>query len=793
MRRGIALALVTRLLLGLAGIVLVLYVLMRGYAAALSVPSFASVKQQSASSYVTILDRQGHILEQLRENFVERRVDWFVLEDFSPELIQAVQDSEDRRFFSHWGVDYLALFQASFDHLRGKAQRGASTISMQLVGLLMDSNKQGRRGYGQKLQQIIYAQSLEMAWSKEEILEAYLNLVPLKGETIGVPSASRTYFQKFPSGLNQAESAIIAAMLRAPNASPERLTQRACALLEYRHGSCQFLARVIDNALRNPQVSMPADIHLAPHFARRYLALKGQQTPLAGQALQTSIYRPLQAFVVQRVQQRLQELFANQVQDAAVVVLHNQTGEILAYIGSSGQLTAALHVDHAQALRQAGSTLKPFLYAQAIDEQRITAASLLNDALLNLSEQTGLYVPQNYDRHFRGWVSVRTALASSLNIPAVRLMTMVGAESFWRVLKQLGLPLNQDAEFYGYSLALGSADIDLLSLTNAFRALANQGVYSPVQWFLSDSALVQESGAPTNEPARVQESDALTNEPTRIQEADALVHNSGQMLEDTTIGAQRVFSAEASWIVGNILADRQARAITFGLDSALSTPFWSAVKTGTSKDMRDNWTVGWSSTYTVGVWVGNSSGASMRDITGVSGAGPIWHDVMQYLHKEHASFAPTRPPRIVEQEVHFQENLEPKRLEYFLPGTQMSEVRLADTLQVQSRLFIETPADNMIIALDPDIPMSQQKVLLQAKQLGGSVQQPLWWRVNGEKVSADNPYALAILPGRYTIELMQEAEQVLDTVSLQVRGARLKSTAEEKSADEKFTDDVGAE
>ena len=783
MKRGMALARLSRLLLGLACLVLVCYVLMRGYAATLSVPSFASVKQQNISSYVALLDRQGQMIEQVRENFVERRLEWFALEDFSPEIIQAVQDSEDRRFFSHWGVDYLALFQASLDHVRGQAQRGASTITMQLVGLLLETSKQGRRGYGEKLQQIMYAQSLEMAWSKEEILEAYLNLVPLRGETLGVPSASRTYFQKFPTGLNQAESAILAAMLRAPNASPERLTQRACGLLEYRGRSCQFLSRIVDNAVRNPQVNMPADIHLVPHFARRYLALKGNNTPLAGQAFRTTIYRPLQEFTVQRVQQRLQELFAHQVQDAAVVVLHNQTGEILTYVGSSGQLTTAQHVDHAQALRQAGSTLKPFLYAQAIDEQRITAASLLNDALLNLSEQTGLYVPQNYDRHFRGWVSVRTALASSLNIPAVRLMTMVGAEPFWRVLKQLGLPLNQEAEFYGYSLALGSADIDLLSLTNAFRALANQGMYSPVQWFLSDSPL--EQGSETLANALEQEGEVLVDEPALEPNTETLAL---AVEEGRASAAQRVFSPEASWIVGNILSDRQARAITFGLDSALSTPFWSAVKTGTSKDMRDNWTVGWSSHYTVGVWVGNSSSASMRDITGVSGAGPIWHDVMQYLHKEYASFAPTRPQNVVEQELSFQENLEPKRLEYFMPGTQMREVRLADTLQVQSRLFIETPADNMIIALDPDIPMSQQKVLLHAKQLGGAVQQPLWWRVNGEKVSEDNPYALAILPGRYTIELMQEADQVLDTVSLQVRGARLKSAADEKS-----TDDMSAE
>lgn len=739
-------ALTRRLLILSLGLLLsgvVLYLLMRIYAASVAVPSFASIQQANASSYTAILDRQGQPLERIRQNFQERRVDWFELEQFSPELVQAVLDSEDRRYYSHWGVDWLALLQATKDHLLDQSQRGASTITMQLVGLLPEHKRQGHRAYWQKLQQILYAQSLEMAWSKEQILEAYLNLVPLRGETIGVPSASRTYFHKFPSGLHQQEAVILAAMLRAPNASAERIAERACALLHYRQQlsqavdqqsaqqSCQLILRLVNNALANPQASMLADISLAPHFARRYLTQRGSYQ--AGEAYRTSLDQALQQFVVQRVQQRLQELFANQVQDAAVVVLDKRSGEILAYVGSSGQLTRAQHVDHAQALRQAGSTLKPFLYAQALDEQRLTAASLVNDALLNLSEQTGLYVPQNYDRSFRGWVSVRTALASSLNIPAVRVMTMLGEESFWRVLRRLGLPLHQEPDFYGYSLALGSADIDLLSLTNAYRALANQGLYSPVRWQVSS-----QEGAVSQED-------------------------------------QRVFSQAASWIIGDILSDRHARAITFGLDSALSTPFWSAVKTGTSKDMRDNWTVGWSSHYTVGVWVGNSSGASMRDITGVSGAGPIWHDVMQYLHRSLPSHAPAMVPGVRAQTIHFQDHLEPDRLEYFLAGTEMKQIRLAQRLQAQSRWFIESPADQMIIALDPDIPLDKQKVLLQAQQLGGDKDQSLTWRVNGVEMSHENPYPLAILPGRYRIELLQSSAQVVDSVSIQVRGARLKT------------------
>src|SRR5690606_405614 len=263
------------------------------------------------------------------------------------------------------------------------------------------------------------------------------------------------------------------------------------------------------------------------------------------------------------------------------------SGQILAYVGSSGDLSSAARVDHARALRQAGSTLKPFLYAQAIEQQRLTMASLLNDSPLDIPTGNGLYIPQNYDKRFSGWVSARTALASSLNIPALRVLLMISPDAFARRLVSLGIPLDQSGDFYGYSLALGSADVTLLSLTNAYRVLANQGRYS---------------------------------RPHFIDMAGAGTH------------AREVLAPGAAWIVGDVLSDRQARAGTFGCDSVLATPVWTAVKTGTSKDMRDNWCLGWSQRYTVGVWVGNSAGASMREVSGVSGAGPIWHDLMGYLH-----------------------------------------------------------------------------------------------------------------------------------------------------------------
>src|SRR5690606_31209387 len=225
-----------------------------------------------------------------------------------------------------------------------------------------------------------------------------------------------------------------------------------------------------------------------------------------------------------------------------------------------------LYVVGVMACRQAGSTLKPFLYAAAFEQKLITPATLLDDAPTEIPVVGGTYRPSNYDNVFRGPVTARVALASSLNVPAVQVLTALGEEEFVRRLRALGFTRLRNAEYYGPALALGSADIRLYDLVNAYRTLANQGIWSPVGM----------------EPSPV----ARLHDPS----------------------ARPVFTPESTFLVSQILSDRESRSATFSLESPLSTPFWSAVKTGTSKDMRDNWCVGFSSEYTVGVWVGNFTG-----------------------------------------------------------------------------------------------------------------------------------------------------------------------------------------
>lgn len=699
--------------------------------AATALPSYDEVKADAQASDVQVLDRSGRLMERVRVDFQARRGDWIALDDVSVALQRAVILSEDRRFYSHGGVDWRAIAAAAWDTLAHERRRGASTLSMQLLGLIDEGFERGPQGRGimQKIDQAFEARRLEEQWSKPRILEAYLNLAAFRGELVGVDALARVLFRKHPSGLDARESALAAALLRGPNASATVVARRACALLAEMGApdECAGLSAYARRVLARSSGFWAGPPGMAEHYARLALAQSREHGAPPPRAVRTTLDAGLQRFVAQSISRHLRILGMDNVRDAAVVVQDNRSGQVLAYVGSSDGLSDAARVDHARALRQAGSTLKPFLYAQAIEQQRLTMASLLNDSPLDIPTGNGLYIPQNYDKRFSGWVSARTALASSLNIPALRVLLMISPDTFARRLTRLGLPLDQTGDFYGYSLALGSADVTLLSLTNAYRALADGGLYSPPRY----------------------------------------------LLDAPDAPATRVISEAAAWIIGDVLSDRQARARTFGFDSPLSTPFWTAVKTGTSKDMRDNWCMGWSQDYTVGVWVGNSGGASMRDVSGVSGAGPVWHDVMSYLHRGRPSGQPARPAQVTQARVAFDHELEPERLEAFVGDTVLRRVSLAQDFvpRGQGAARIAAPADGAIFAIDPDIPPDRQRSALRARNVAAAMARDVSWRIDGRVLGRGGELAWAPWPGRHRIELLDPDGRVLDAVHVEVRGA----------------------
>lgn len=772
--------------------------------AAHALPAYAEVRADYRPSDTLVLSREGEVLQRLRTDSTVRRGQWTGLDDVSPALREALVLSEDRRFYEHSGVDWRAVSAAAWGNLWNQRTRGASTLTMQLAGLLDGDWRQGPGGrtVAQKLGQTVAAQVLERRWRKDQILEAYLNLVPFRGELVGIDALSRTLFGKAPHGLDDREAAVAAALVRAPNAQPSAVARRACGVLRTmgagpgtqggnpegkapRTEDCDALDLFVAAALqRRDYAASEGD---APHFARYLLARTEGPAPAT---VRSSLSAPLQRMAVQSLHQHLRELHGRHVEDGAVVVLDNATGEVLAWVGSSGLLSQAGEVDGVTAARQPGSTLKPFLYAQAIAQRRLTAASLIEDSPAYIPTASGLYIPQNYDRQFKGWVSARTALAASLNVPAVRTLGMVTPDAFFRQLRALGMPLRETGDYYGYSLALGSAEVPLLHLANAYRALANGGRAGPVALRPAASPVpagARGVGRRTSAPAPAQAPGVAATEPA--------------------------LDPRAAFIVGDILSDGNARARTFGTDSVLATRFWTAVKTGTSKDMRDNWALGWSQRYTVGVWVGNAGGAPMHDVSGTSGAAPVWAEVMGWLHRSGMqggarSRAPAPPAGLVRAAVRFGPEpggsrlIESAREEWFIAGTQQplfavdggdsgatlmaprGRVRAAvgataadagaggqDGLQAPTPRIL-SPAPGTIVALDPDIPPDRQRLRFTAG--GGGTAADVRWRIDGKERGRGAEWAWLPWPGRHRIELVDAGGRVLDTVPVEVRGAGVK-------------------
>jgi penicillin-binding protein 1C len=670
-------------------------------------PSHASVVSAWTPSESWLYDRNGVLLDSQRVDFRVRRLGWVKLADIAPALTETVIAAEDKRFRSHGGVDWLAIGSAAKARLSGERSRGASTISMQVSAFLApDLAAPGDRSWFDKARQMRAAIQLENRWSKNQILEAYFNLAGFRGEAQGIGAASLALFGKTPATLTGDEAKLIAALLPNPNASAGEIAARAC-----RSGKDCSTYRDQANAMLGNARQLALDPGLAPHLSVELLTEPGMK-------VRTTLDRNVQQLAMVALRRQLIGLGQDRARDGAVVVVDNASGDVLAYVGGVGGGSTAAAVDGADAYRQAGSTLKPFLYGMVMERGYLTPASILDDSPVQLDTASGLYVPQNYDRAFKGPVSVRTALAASLNVPAVRTLVIGGTEAFRDRLWDSGYRgLTEDGQYYGFSLALGSAEVTLLEQAAAYRSFARGGVWSPV---------------------RVRAS-------------------------DPKVASRRVFSEQASWLVGSILSDPQARSGTFGLDSALKLPFWTAVKTGTSKAMRDNWCIGWSDRFTVAVWVGNLEGDSMKAVSGTSGAAPVWRDVMMALHARNPGRAPPMPEGIEARTVSFA-GVEAPRQEYFLRGTGQS-VQIAAPAAAR-RPHITNPVSGSVYALDPDIPINRQRLAF-----------AVTGEVTGHRLSLDKrdlgdagsgPMVLAG-PGVHQLALLDPSGRVVDEARFTVR------------------------
>jgi penicillin-binding protein 1C len=608
---------------------------------------------------ITLVDRSGMPLRTTRSPGGERG-GWLPIDEMDADVISAFIAAEDQRFFRHRGIDGRALVRAVRDNVRHRrVVSGASTISMQTARLLRGT---GRNSRG-KVAQALWALRLEAHLDKHAILERYLNRVPLGQGTVGVPAAAALYFDASAADLSVGQAALLAGFARSPArdnaiASAARAEARRRLVL----GRMEQLGFIAPDAAAaaaaEPVAARTAQARfLAPHFTTRVLAgLDEMATGVHRTTLDLDLQRALEA----EVRHAVAILADRAAAHAAVVVLDNGSGDVLAWVGSPDFAADSTgQVDMVVSRRQPGSALKPFLYGMAFD-RGFTAATVLPDVPRSYATAGGPYSPQNYDRRFRGPVRVREALGSSYNVAAVELTERVGTSALLRTLQDAGFAsLSRDAEHYGLGLALGNGDVTLLELANAYRGLANGGAWRPHR-VLADAA----PGPGARRGA----------------------HGAEGRYE------RRFMSPASAAIVLDILSDPVARMPGFGTSTPLDFPFRTAAKTGTSRHYTDNWAVATTARFTVAVWVGNFSGRPMQRVSGISGAGPLLQRAVFETARRHP------PGHLVDPE---QAGLTPaavcmlsgmratrdcpSMIEWFAPGTEPLQ---ADTWQAGGRITL---------------------------------------------------------------------------------------------------------
>ena len=539
-----------------------------------------------------VLDREGRLLRELTSD-IGVRGQPLDLAAIGPRLVQATLTSEDAHFFEHGGVDGRAIARAAAQNIRHRRMvSGASTITQQLVKLLDSRGSPRVRGLLAKLSEAARAQNLEETLSKPEILREYLNRLPYGNGLVGPEAAARAYFGVASKDLSWSQAAFLAVLPRAPSFldpydHPERVLLRQRALLTALHEAGHLSALEHRRALDEPMTPRPlARPFHAPHLVESLLA-EEQLSP--GTATITTIDLDLQREVEGLTRTHLASIAERGAGNAAVIVVDNLSGEVLAHVGSADfhNIHIAGQVDMARARRQPGSTLKPFVYALAFADGH-SAAEMTADVETTFVEPGGSYTPKNFDGGLEGPIPLREALAGSLNIPAVRLAAEQGAQKLLDLLHSLGLAsLDQGADHYGLALALGSGEVELRELAAAYATLARGGRYAPLRYTVADAAAL------------------------------------GQTASTTPVLAPAVAA-----LVSEVLSDPLARIRGLHGRGPFTLPYAVAVKTGTSSGYRDTWTVGYTRERTVAVWLGNADGAPTDRLTGASGAGPLFADVM---------------------------------------------------------------------------------------------------------------------------------------------------------------------
>ncbi|MBC8324630.1 MAG: penicillin-binding protein 1C [Verrucomicrobia subdivision 3 bacterium] len=675
-------------------------------------------------------DRNGEPLRLLLTSD-ERFFQPVALEDCAPVFLQATLAAEDKRFWRHAGVDWFGTVRAVKEiAVHRRVMSGASTITQQLI-----KNAEPRpRTVRTKIFENLQALKLERSWSKSEILTAYLNRIDYGNLCRGAGTAAWFYFGKPLADVSPAEAAFLAALPNGPTRlNPHRHFNRAKRRQLIILGRMRRLGW-LDVAAHHRACAEPIALNRdgRAFAAAHFVDWVSQQREVKAN-VQTTLDLPLNQFVHRTLVERLNRLAQRDVSNGAVVVIENATGNVLAWVGSRDYFEAESgQVNGAWARRSAGSTFKPFTYLLAL-ESGMSPATVIADVRTDFATSTGVFSPQNFNRQFHGPMRLRVALANSLNVSAVKVLEAAGgAEALHQRLRECGLStLEAEANHYGLGLTIGNAEARLLELTNAYATLARLGIHRSLR--------------------------VLANDPQ---------------------SSQRIFDSRHTWLITDMLSDNAARARAFGWESALAFEFPVACKTGTSSDFRDNWAMGYTPEFTVGVWVGNFDGAPMRNVSGVTGAAPVMHAVMEHLRERFGTSDFARPNGLVRAQVNpitgrragqgvgewfvvgnlphcetpndfdaeGRVKLGADYVEWFASTDNTLHNRVALDVSQIAELRVLAPLAGTVFYLDPDLPPSSRQVRLRVNAASAQ-----WSSKTLECVARDGDVFARLQPGRHRL------------------------------------------
>ena len=660
--------------------------------------------QKNESRVLKIYDRNNILLANLFPEYggFYKEVKY---SDLPQNLIEAVISAEDKNFFKHKGIDYKAILRAFISNLLNrKIVSGGSTITQQLSKSIINRE----RNYINKFYEALDSIRLEKNLTKEEILTEYLNRIFFGNNCYGIGAAAELYFKKEVKDLNINESVILASIIKSgtkfnPYKYEERLHLRKIYVLAQMKNNNYIKEEEYNNYI-NENITIytnrEKNILKSPHFV---MYIKDSLDKLKYSNItevKTTLDYKMQKEASLVISNASQSLHSFNVRNISCVILNAKTGEVLSMIGSMDYFDKETDgsVNGAIALRQPGSALKPFLYAYLFDKGE-SPASVIGDIKTYINSPGGDYIPENFDRKYRGPVTIRDALANSLNIPAVRWLSKYSLKDFQNILLKSGLrSIDKNPDYYGYSLVLGSAEVRLIDLASAYTIFPNSGIFIN---HYSAVSLKKENGDIFYFPKK-------------------------------SYTYKRVISEESAYLINKILSDRNARMGSFRSYRGLVYPFSIAIKTGTSKGSRDAWAIGYTKDYIVGLWLGDFKGSEMINITGGNGAVPILYDLFSMLNKSQKETKWHKPKDIIEREICL---ISGKLRGEFCKETRLEEFSIFNVPKE------ECDVHNLYIKRNSDGSIDKKVFLNLPSEYNDWIKERQIEKPNSEWIKAENTYA----------------------------------------------------